>query len=85
MMIRKGRQLMLTGLLAVAIGGAIGFWHWYTKPLASICTGLEGCPFQGLYRVSPSLDDAVIGLLAAVAPFAALWILTVALQSRRSN
>jgi len=35
--------------------------------------------------VSSSLDDAVIGLLAAAATFAALWILRIALQSRRSN
>ena len=85
MLIRNGRRLMLTGLLAVAIGGAIGFWHWYAKPLASICSDLMGCPFQGLYRVNPGLDDAVIGLLAAVATFAALWIWRIALQSRRSN
>jgi hypothetical protein len=88
MMIRKGRLLAWTVLLAVAIGGAIGFWHWYAKPLTSFCTrfgGLGGCPVYTPYRVSPGLDDAVIGLLVAVATFAALWIWTIAVQSRHSN
>ena len=84
MMAHKVRNAAVT-LLAAAIGGGVGVWHWYAKPLETICDGLGSCLDVTYARVGPSVDDLALGLLAAVIGFATIWALALAAQPRPAN